>query len=65
MQSMSQDSSSILGGGISFFPGEQVITSLGPGVVTAFSPIDSIVYVTLTNGKTGLYLFKPEQVRPA
>lgn len=65
MQTMSHDSSTVLGGAITFFPGEHVITSFGPGVVSAFSPIDSIVYVTLTNGKAGLYLFKPEQVRPA
>lgn len=64
MQSMSQKSPSVPLTGTPFLPGERVSTSFGPGVVSAYSPIDSIVYVTLSNGKAGLYLFRPEQVEP-
>ena len=48
----------------SFFPGQRVCTSFGPGIVEAFSRIDSIVYVTLAKERAGLYLFRPEQVEP-
>jgi hypothetical protein len=46
----------------SFYPGQKVNTSFGAGVVEAFSTIDSIVYVTLSDRRTGLYLLRPEQV---
>jgi len=46
----------------SFSPGQKVRTSFGPGVVSAFSEIDSIVYVTLSERRSGLYLLRPEQV---
>ena len=48
-----------------FHPGQKVNTSFGAGVVEAFSSIDSIVYVTLSNRKSGLYLLRPEQVEAA
>jgi hypothetical protein len=46
----------------SFSPGQKVQTDFGPGVVSAISHIDSIIYVTLSKEPTGLYLFHPEQV---
>jgi hypothetical protein len=46
----------------SFSPGQKVRTSFGLGVVSAFSEIDLIVYVALSNRPSGLYLFRPEQV---
>jgi hypothetical protein len=46
----------------SFWPGQKVRTNFGPGVVSAFSEIDLIVYVALSNHRSGLYLFRPEQV---
>ena len=46
----------------SFSPGQKVRTSFGPGVVSAFSEIDLIVYVALSNRRSGLYLLRPEQV---
>jgi hypothetical protein len=48
----------------SFSPGQKVQTDFGPGVVSAISHIDSIIYVTLSGEPTGLYLFRPEQVEP-
>jgi hypothetical protein len=47
-----------------FSVGQKVLTSFGPGVVSAISYIDSIIYVTLTYEHAGLYLFHPEQVAP-
>jgi hypothetical protein len=47
-----------------FSPGQKVQTDFGPGVVSAVSQIDSIVYVTLSDEPTGLYLFRPAQVEP-
>ncbi len=46
----------------SFSPGQKVRTSFGPGVVSAFSEIDLIVYVALSTRRSGLYLLRPEQV---
>ena len=48
-----------------FYPGQRVQTSFGPGMVYAYSEIDSIVYVTLSGPKTGLYLLRPDQVETA
>lgn len=42
--------------------GQKVQTSFGPGIVSAISHIDSIIYVTLSKKADGLYLFRPEQV---
>jgi hypothetical protein len=46
----------------SFSPGQKVRTNFGPGVVSAFSEIDLIVYVALSTRRSGLYLLRPEQV---
>jgi len=46
-------------------PGQKVQTSFGPGIISAISYIDSIVYVTLSNQSAGLYLLRPEQVEAA
>ena len=43
-------------------PGQRVQTSFGPGVISAISHIDSIIYVTLSKQTASLYLFRPEQV---
>lgn len=48
----------------SFTTGQRVLTGFGPGVVSAISRIDSIIYVTLSNEPAGLYLMRPEQVEP-
>ncbi|HKP85838.1 MAG TPA: hypothetical protein VJZ26_07070 [Blastocatellia bacterium] len=42
--------------------GQKVQTSFGPGIVSAISRIDSIIYVILSKKADGLYLFRPEQV---
>ena len=42
--------------------GQKVQTSFGPGIISAISRIDSIIYVTLSKRADGLYLFRPEQV---
>ena len=42
--------------------GQKVQTSFGPGIISAISRIDSIIYVTLSKKADGLYLFRPEQV---
>jgi hypothetical protein len=42
--------------------GQKVQTSFGTGVVSAVSHVDSIIYVTLSNAPSALYLFRPEQV---
>jgi hypothetical protein len=42
--------------------GQRVWTGFGPGVISAVSQIDSIVYVTLAEHPDGLYLFRPEQI---
>ncbi len=47
----------------SFNTGQRVETSFGPGIISAISRIDSIIYVTLASRPTGLYLFRPEQVK--
>lgn len=49
----------------SYSPNQRVRTSFGPGIVKAISHIDSIVYVTLCDDPTSLYLFHPEQVEAA
>jgi hypothetical protein len=49
----------------SFIPGQNVETCLGPGVVSAISLVDSIVYVALPKKPKALYVFKPEQVAKA
>ena len=46
----------------SFTRGQRVQTSFGPGVVTAISYVDAILYVTLSNAPEPLYLLRPEQV---
>jgi hypothetical protein len=46
----------------SFTPGQRVRTSFGPGVISAISHIDSIIYVVLSDDSASLYLFHPEQV---
>ena len=45
-----------------FSLGQQVQTSFGPGIISAISHIDSILYVTLSKGTASLYIFRPEQV---
>lgn len=42
--------------------GQKVQTSFGPGIISAISRIDSIIYVILSKKADGLYLFRPEQV---
>jgi len=42
--------------------GQKVQTSFGPGIISAISRIDSIIYVILSRKADGLYLFRPEQV---
>ena len=49
----------------SLIPGQNVETSLGPGIVSAISLVDSIVYVALPRKPKALYVFKPEQVAKA
>jgi hypothetical protein len=46
-------------------PGQNVETHLGPGVISAISLVDSIVYVALPKKPKALYVFKPEQVAKA
>jgi hypothetical protein len=46
----------------SFTTGQKVLTGFGPGVVSAISRVDSIIYVTLSKEPSGLYLMRPEQV---
>ena len=46
----------------SFSPGQSVGTSFGPGIVSAVSYIDSIVYVALLSEPSALYLLRPEQI---
>jgi len=45
-----------------YSPGQSVRTSFGPGIVSAVSYIDSIVYVTLFSEPSALYVLRPEQV---
>jgi hypothetical protein len=47
-----------------FSRGQRVLTSFGPGVVSAISYVDSILYVTLSEEPEPLYLLRPEQVEP-
>ena len=47
----------------SFNTGQRVETSFGPGIISAISLIDSILYVTLSSRPASLYLFRPEQVK--
>jgi hypothetical protein len=49
----------------SLIPGQNVETCMGPGVVSAISLVDSIVYVALPKKPKALYVFKPEQVAMA
>ena len=46
----------------SFTRGQRVQTSFGPGVVSAISYVDAILYVTLSDAPEPLYLLRPEQV---
>ena len=46
----------------SLIPGQNVDTHLGPGIVSAISLVDSLVYVALPRMPKALYVFKPEQV---
>ena len=46
----------------SFTRGQRVQTSFGPGVVSAISYVDAILYVTLSHAPAPLYLLRPEQV---
>jgi hypothetical protein len=46
----------------SFNPGQRVQTSFGLGTISAINHVDSIIYVTLSERHTGLYLFHPNQV---
>jgi hypothetical protein len=48
----------------SFSRGQQVQTSFGPGVVSAISYVDAILYITLSAAPEPLYLLRPEQVEP-
>ena len=48
----------------SFTLGQRVLTGFGPGIVSAISRIDSIIYVTLSKEPAGLYIMRPEQVEP-
>jgi hypothetical protein len=48
----------------SFTTGQRVLTGFGPGVVSAISYIDSIIYVTLSKKPARLYIMRPEQVEP-
>jgi hypothetical protein len=48
----------------SFTLGQRVQTSFGPGIVSAISSVDAILYVTLSNEPEPLYLLRPEQVEP-
>ena len=45
-----------------YHTGQRVQTSFGPGIISAISHIDSILYVTLSEHTASLYLFRPEQV---
>jgi len=47
----------------SFVTGQKVLTGFGPGVVSAISRIDSIIYVTLSDEPAGLYIMRPEQFK--
>lgn len=49
----------------SLIPGQNVETCLGPGIVSAISLVDSLVYVALPRKPKALYVFKPEQVAKA
>ena len=49
----------------SFTPGQRVLTSFGPGVVSAISHVDSIVYVAMQDRPSSLYVLRPEQIEPA
>lgn len=48
----------------SFTLGQRVQTSFGPGIVSAISCVDAILYVTLSNEPEPLYVMRPEQVQP-
>lgn len=47
----------------SFHTGQKVYTNFGPGVISAISYIDSIVYVAMSDERSGLYVLRPEQIR--
>ncbi|HEU4390644.1 MAG TPA: hypothetical protein VFV34_22765 [Blastocatellia bacterium] len=49
----------------SFTPGQRVLTSFGPGVVSGISHVDSIVYVAMYDRPTSLYVLRPDQIEPA
>jgi phage tail sheath protein FI len=54
--------SALANGVEAYRPGQKVQTSFGPGVISAISHIDSILYVTLSKDTASLYIFRPEQV---
>lgn len=47
----------------SFHTGQTVKTSFGTGVISAISYVDSIVYVAMSDERSGLYLLRPQQIR--
>ena len=47
-----------------FTQGQRVQTSFGPGVVSAISYVDAIIYVTLSDQPEPLYVLRPEQAEP-
>jgi hypothetical protein len=49
----------------SFTPGQRVLTSFGPGIVSAVSHVDSIVFVAMSDKRSSLYLLRPEQIELA
>jgi hypothetical protein len=61
---MTMDVTSEIPGVESFVRGQWVQTSFGPGVVSAISYVDAILYVTLSAQPEPLYLLRPEQVLP-
>lgn len=47
----------------SYHTGQKVSTSFGTGVISAISYVDSIVYVAMSDDRSGLYLLRPQQIR--
>lgn len=45
-----------------FHTGQPVVTGFGPGVIRAISFVDNLIYVALSNPRSGLYVLRPEQV---
>jgi hypothetical protein len=48
-----------------FTPGQRVLTSFGPGTVSAINHVDSIVYVAMHDRPMSLYVLRPEQIELA